>query len=136
MKSYPLELRRCVVEAVDQQYDTIEEIAALFGVTERYVYKLLKLRNETGDLAPRPHGGGAETKLADRHLLKLAELIAQFPDATLEELRELLRRRCRVSVCTNTVWRGLQTIDFTLKKRAVRRVKLTKKNARHFARSR
>jgi transposase len=106
MKSFPLEFRQCIVEAVDQQYDTIEEIAALFGVTERYVYKLLKLRNETGDLAPRPHGGGAETKLHDRHLLKLAGLIAKFPDATLEELRELLRRRCRVSVCTNTVWRG------------------------------
>jgi len=136
MKSYPLEFRQCIVEAVDQQYDTIEEIAALFGVTERYVYKLLKLRNETGDLAPRPHGGGAETKLRDRHLLKLAELIAKFPDATLEELRELLRRRCRVSVCTNTVWRGLQQIDFTLKKRTVTRVKPTRKTAPRFARSR
>jgi hypothetical protein len=51
MKSYPLEFRQCIVEAVDQQYDTIEEIAALFCVTERNAYKLLKLRNETGDLA-------------------------------------------------------------------------------------
>jgi len=51
-----------------------------------------------------------------RHLLKLAELIAKFPDATLEQLRELLRRRCRLNVCTNMVWRGLQQIDFTLKK--------------------
>ncbi|MGH9768390.1 MAG: hypothetical protein ACREAB_13245 [Blastocatellia bacterium] len=52
----------------------------------------------------------------DRHLLKLAELIAKFPDATLDGLRELPRRRCRVSVCINTIWRGLQQIDFTLKK--------------------
>jgi hypothetical protein len=51
-----------------------------------------------------------------RHLLKLAELIAKFPDATLEQLRELLRRSCRLNVCTNMVWRGLQQIDFTLKK--------------------
>ncbi len=103
MKAYPLKFRQCIVDAVDQQYDTIEEIAALFGVTERYVYKLLRLRKETGDLAPRPHGGGAKTKLNFRHLLKLAELIAKFPDATLEQLRELLRRCCRLSVCTNTV---------------------------------
>jgi transposase len=68
----------------------------------------------------------------ERHLLKLAELIAEFPDATLEELRELLRRRCRISVCPNTVWRALQQIDFTLKKRAAVRVKPARKNERHF----
>jgi hypothetical protein len=32
MKAYPLKFRQCIVDAVDQQYDTIEEIAALFGV--------------------------------------------------------------------------------------------------------
>jgi transposase len=132
MKPYPLELRQCIVEAVDQQYDTIEEIATMFGVTERYVYKLLKLRKEIGDLKPQPHRGGAEPKVNERHLLKLAELIAEFPDATLEELRELLRRRCRISVCPNTVWRALQQIDFTLKKRAAVRVKPARKNERHF----
>jgi transposase len=135
MKSYPLKFRQCIVDAVDQQYDTIEEIAALFGVTERYVYKLLQLRKGTGDLAPRPHGGGAKTKLNFHHLLKLAELIAKFPDATLEQLRELLRRRCHLKVCTNTVWRGLQQIDFTLKKRTVTHLKRARKSARRFARS-
>ena len=63
MKSYPLKFRQCIVDAVDQQYDTIEEIAALFGVTERYVYKLLRLSDEAGGLSPRPHGGGAKPKL-------------------------------------------------------------------------
>ena len=119
----------------DQQYDTIEEIAALFGVTERYVYKLLRLSDEAGDLSPRPHGGGAKPKLDYRHLLKLAELIAKFPDATLEQLRELLRRSCRVNVCANTVWHALRQIDFTLKKRTVTRLKRARKNARRFARS-
>jgi transposase len=135
MKSYPLKFRQCIVDAVDQQYDTIKEIAALFGVTERYVYKLLQLRKESGDLAPRQHGGGAKTKLNFHHLLKLAELIAKFPDATLEQLRELLRRRCHLNVCTNTVWRGLQQIDFTLKKRTVTHLKRARKSARRFARS-
>ena len=116
MIPYPLELRQRIVEAVDQQTHTIEEIAALFGVSQRYVYHLLKLRREVGDLSPLPHGGGAVAKLDEPKLLILAELVAKFPDATLEELRELLRRRCRLSVSVNTVWRGLQRIDFTLKK--------------------
>jgi transposase len=116
MKPHPLEFRQRIVAAVDQQEYTIEEVAALFGVSERYVYQLLKLRRETGDLSPLPHGGGAPPKLDEAKLLELAGLVAEFPDATLDELRELLRRRCRVSVSINTVWRALQQIDFTLKK--------------------
>jgi len=135
MKPYPLELRQRIVEAVDQQTHTIEEIAALFNVSERYVYQLLKLRRETGDLAPLPHGGGAHVKLDEAKLLKLAELVAQFPDATLDELRELLRRRCRVSVCLNTVWRGLRQIDFTLKKSPAGRAKPARKSGPPSARS-
>jgi transposase len=123
MKAHPLELRQRIVAAVDRQEHTIEELAALFDVSERYVYQLLKLRRETGGLAPLPHGGGAVLKLDEAKLLKLADIVAQFPEATLDELRELLRRRCRLSVSINTVWRGLQQIDFTLKKSRAGRAK-------------
>lgn len=136
MKPYPLELRQRIVGAVDQQSDTVEEIAEIFGVTERYIYKLLKLRRDAGDLAPRPHGGGAKAKLDEQSLLRLADFVAEFPDATLEELRELLRRRCRAHVSTNTVWRALRQIDFPLKKRLAGPAKRTQKNVRSFARSR
>jgi transposase len=118
MKPYPLELRQRIVEAVDQQRGTIVEIAAWFSVSERYVYHLLHLRRSRGELAPRPHGGGAAAKLDERKRLRLAGMTAEFPDATLEELRQLLRRRCRVQVCLNTVWRALQRLDWTRKKRA------------------
>ncbi len=120
MKPLPLELRLRIVAVVDQQEHTKSEIAVLFNVSERYVYQLLKLRRETDNLAPLPHGGGAVLKLDEAKLLKLADLVAEFPDATLDELRVLLRRRSRLSVCLNTVWRGLQQIDFTRKKKSRR----------------
>ena len=65
MKPLPLELRQRIVDAVDQQRGTYAEIAEMFGVTERYLYKLLALRRTTGDLAPKPHGGGAVAKIKD-----------------------------------------------------------------------
>ena len=136
VKPYPIEFRQRIVEVVDQQYHTIEEVAEIFGVTERYIYKLLKLRQDLGDLAPRPPGGGTKAKLNDRMLLRLADLVAAFPDATLEELRELLRRRSRVKVSTNTVWRGLKKIDFTLKKRPAAPARRISKSGPHFAESR
>lgn len=135
MKPHPLELRQLIVAAVDQQEHTIEEVAALFDVSERYVYQLLKLRRETGDLSPLPHGGVAVPKLDEAKLLELAGLVAEFPDATLDELRELLRRRCRVSVSVNTVWRGLQQIDFTLKNSRAWRAKPTRKSGPRTARN-
>jgi hypothetical protein len=52
MKPHPLEFRQRIIAAVDRQEHTIEEVAALFGVSERYVYQLLKLRRETRDLSP------------------------------------------------------------------------------------
>src|SRR5262244_1958080 len=134
MKPHPLELRQRIVAAVDQQEHTIEEVAALFGVSERYVYQLLKLRRETGDLSPSPHGGGGPLKLDEAKLLELAGLVAEFPEATLDELRELLRRRCRINVSINPVWRGLQPIDFTLKKSHAGRAKPTRKSGPRSAR--
>ncbi len=128
MKPYPLELRQRIVTAVEQQAGTIEEIARLFAVSERYVYQLLKLQRETGDLTPRPHGGGATAKLTEGRLLKLVELVADRPDATLAELQRGLNRRARQPVSVTTVWRGLQEIDFTLKKRPGGRVKPTPPN--------
>jgi transposase len=135
MRPYPLELRQRIVSAVDQQSHTIAEIAAIFGVTERYVYKLLKLRQETGDLSPLPHGGGAQAKLDEKKLLTLAQLVDQFPDATLDELRQGVRRRCRVHVSTNTVWRALQQLDLTLKKRRGAHAKRAQKSVPPLAKS-
>jgi transposase len=116
MKAHPLELRQRIVALVDQQEHTIEEVAVLFKVSERHIYKLLKQRRETGELAPLPHGGGAVAKLDEPKLLRLAEFVAEVPDASLADLQGMLRRRCRTPVSLNTVWRGLQQIDFTRKK--------------------
>ena len=107
----------------------------MFNVTERYIYKLLNLHMVSGDLAPRPHGGGAPAKLDEEKLHTLADLIAAAPDATLEQLREGLRRRCRVTVCTNTVWRAVEQLDVTLKKRGAAPAKRTRRSAPPSAKS-
>jgi transposase len=54
--------------------------------------------------------------LNEEHLLTLAELVARQPDATLEELRQRLRRKTKVEASISTVWRGLERIEFTQKK--------------------
>jgi transposase len=107
MKTYPIELRQKIIDAVDQQLGTYEEIVEMFGVTEQYICKLLRQRRETSSLAPLPRGGGAQAKLSEEHLLMLAELIARQPDATLEELRRQLRRETKVEVSISTIFSSM-----------------------------
>jgi transposase len=98
MKTYPIELRQKIVETVDRQFGAYNEIAEMFGIAERYIYKFLKQRRETGSLAPLPRGGWATAKLNEEHLLTLAEMVARRPDATPEELRQQLCRETNVEV--------------------------------------
>jgi transposase len=126
MKTYPIELRQKIVDAVDQQLSTYKEIAEMFGIAESYIYKLLRQRCETGSLAPLPRGGGGTAKLSEEHLLVLAELVARQPDATLEELRQQLRRQIKVEASISTIWRGLERIEFTTKKRPSSRKRPTR----------
>ena len=121
MKPCPLELRERIVGAVDQRTHTIAELAELFQVTERYIYKLLKLRRDSGELTPLPHRGGFDPIFDAAKLAQLSHLVEQSPDATLKELQNLVQRHCRVKVCLTTIWSALQKLDLTVKKNAPRR---------------
>lgn len=115
--AYSLDLRQRIVDAVERGVGTKSEIAALFNVHESFIYKLLRQKRERGDIAPLPHGGGAVAKLTAERLETLYGLVAQTPDAKLEELAQQLLQETGVTVSESTVCRGLQKLELTLKKR-------------------
>src|SRR5215468_5617117 len=98
-----IDLRTRIVDAVDRGLGTMSVIAALFGVNESFIYKLLRRRRERGDIAPLPRGGGAQAKLNEDHLMILTDLVAKSPGATLEELRERMKKQARVEVSVTTI---------------------------------
>ena len=116
MAAYSLDLRARIVEAVERQGGSKRQIAALFGVHESFIYKLLRQQRERGDIAPLPHGGGAQAKLSEEQRQVLPDLIAARPDATLDELRVQLKKTMRVEVSLSTVCRGLQALGLPRKK--------------------
>lgn len=85
MAAYPVDSRERIVEAAERQSGSKRKSAALFGVREACLYKLLRRKRERGDIAPLPHGGGASAKLPEEHLRQLPALVAATPDATLAE---------------------------------------------------
>ena len=107
MAAYSLDLRERIVEAVERQGGSKREIARLFGVHDSFLYKLLRQKRERGDLAPLPHGGGAQAKLTAENWQQVASWIATTPDATLAELQEQVQRKLRVGVGLSTIWWGV-----------------------------
>ena len=130
MAAYSLDLRERIVEAVERQIGSKRQIAKLFGVHESFIDKLLRQKRDRGDIAPLPHGGGAQAKLSGDHLQQLPAWVAAMPDATLDELREQVKKKARVVVSLSTIWRGLQTVGVSRKKSPSRPRKPTPKPGR------
>ena len=116
MAAYSLDLRERIVEAVERQLGSKRKIVELFGVHESFIYKLLCQKRDRGDIAPLPHGGGAHAKLSENQLRQLPELVTAMPDATLDGLREQLKKKARVAGSLSTICRGLQALGLSRKK--------------------
>jgi transposase len=82
MKAYSKDMREHVLRAVDQGYPRAE-IVRLFGVSLATLKRYLKLRKETGDLAPKAIPGRPSKKYAALEAGLVAQLQA-YPDITLE----------------------------------------------------
>jgi transposase len=85
MAPYSMDLRKRVVRAWDATHDA-EAVAATYEVSRAWVHRLVQRRRESGSIAPRKQTRYRARVLAHQEV-RLAELIAARPDATLEELR-------------------------------------------------
>jgi len=103
-----LDLRTRVVAAVDAG-GSVRTTAARFGVAARTVQNLLRLRRETGGLAPRPHGGGhpGPPRSLD---VRLGRLLGRESGLSLAELS------ARTGRPVWTVRRALRRMGYTRKK--------------------
>jgi transposase len=109
-KAFSLDLRERVLADYDLGVGPAE-LGRKYRVCERWVYKLVKQRQETGSIAPLYGKPGPKPKL-EGHFDELRALVEQRPDATLDELRQLLS----IQVCLTTVWKALEELRITLKK--------------------
>ena len=109
---YPLTFRIAVAADYDLTGSSIET-AETFGVSEAWVRRLIQRRRETGSLEVIRPKRPDTSKLDQRDLDHLAQLIAQKPDMTLGELADALETKVSVP----TVWRATRKLGLRLKKR-------------------
>jgi transposase len=116
MKAYSLDLRQKILRACDQRISSQRAIAALFGVSQSFVEKLLRRRRATGDIAARPHAGGRRALCDESVLARLRRLVQTAPDATLAEFCEQLYAQGGVRVSVPTMARLVRQLKLPRKK--------------------
>jgi transposase len=114
MRPYSMDLRERVVAAVDEGEGSQREIARLFRVSLSFVSRLLQRRREKGTLAPEPHRGGPHRVLGAADRWRLAKLVEEHNDDTLDELRQRGGFNCSLT----TIWRALRRRGLTRKKKS------------------
>jgi transposase len=117
MKAYSEDLRERVVTAVDQGMSR-REVIRIFGVSEASIKRYLKLRRETGSLAPKAIPGCPPRK-TEMLQERLRPQLEAHPDATLEEHCRLWEAQTGVKVSTSTMRRAILRLRWTWKKKTL-----------------
>ena len=117
MRAYSLDLRQRVVRAYEQGQDSIAEIAARFGVGPTSVKKMLRQQRESGDLRPRPRGGGRRASLSPQQRRLLRRKAEREQDISLAELQTYLRETAQVEAHVSTISRALSALNLPRKKK-------------------
>jgi transposase len=116
MKAYSIDLRQKILRACDQRHGSQRTIATLFGVSLSFVEKLLRRRRATGDISPRPHGGGRRALCDATALGHVRRLVQEHSDATLAELSAQLEVQQSLRVSVPTMGRLVLSLQLPRKK--------------------
>jgi len=106
---YAQDLRDRILAAYDRGM-TSTSIAKMFAVSVAWAKRVKQRRRETGQTTPKAMGGKRTVKV---DLVRLRELVAQQPDATVRELHQRLGCACSESA----VDMALRRLGLSFKKR-------------------
>jgi putative transposase len=118
VKSYSLDLREKVLNAVLDQGVSQLEVARTFGISRQFISELLRRRRSGQSIAAKPRGG-TTPKLLPEHEPVLRQLVAEQNDRTIEELRLLLVERGGPALSRSTMGRALLRLKLPRKKRPI-----------------
>ena len=115
---YSNDFREKIVLASQNQEGSMNQLAKRFNVSVNFISTRLKRFRQTGQVDPKPHGGGRKPSIDAEGQNLIRKLIEDQPDLTLEEIG------CEYNKHFEPVARS--TIDRTLNK-----MKITRKKKRY-----
>jgi transposase len=115
MKAYSPDLRERAIESVESGECNIPQAAKRYKVSEPSLERWLAQYRKTGNCAPLAHAGGPDRKLATAEAAIRAAVKAQ-PDATLQELCELVEKETKIKSAPSMMQRELVRLKLPRKK--------------------
>ncbi len=130
-KAISKEVREKIVRAYEKGYGTVAELAEIFEITDRVIYKYLRQYQETGDLTPQKQPGRPSI-LTEANLAIIKGFVERSPDSTLEEYREAFYKETGIEVTIVTIHNACKALNLRRKKRVFlppsRSVRMCKKS--------
>jgi len=117
MKAYSLDLRQKIIDTYFEGGISQRQLAKRFRVALSFIEKLLKQYRETGSIAPLVRTQQTPTKLNQEQLNILSSIVSNNNDATLDELRMLLKKQTGVLIGRSTLDRMLRLLNLSRKKK-------------------
>ena len=110
MAPYSIDLRQKILQAYERGEDSQRRLAELFDVSISFVEKLFMQLHRTGHVEPKPHAGGAASRINAAGRLCPQQWLWQQPDLTLAELARAwmtpstFTSACRAYVARSRNW--------------------------------
>ncbi len=115
MRAYSEDLRKKIVQAIEQRGMSKSQAARLFGISLPSVKRYVRLAKQGESLAPRK-GGGRPPKADEATKKLLEEDIRSRPAATVSERRQFLESFASKTMSEPTLRRLLKRMGFSRKK--------------------
>ncbi len=117
MKAYSNDLRRRIIDVIQENEEAQPEIAEHFSVSLSFVEKLWHRFRTTPSYEAQPHAGGRQRVLqADEQLIRAA--VSKQPDITLAELSsQVAAQTGKAKVSLETMSAELRRLHLPRKKR-------------------
>lgn len=115
MKAYSIDLRERVVASVESGECNIPAAARRYKVSEPTIERWLARKRLIGTCAPLPHAGGPARTLASAEAV-IREVVKAQPDATLQELCELVEKKTKIKSDPSMMYRELVRLKLPRKK--------------------
>ncbi len=116
-KPYPMELRERVIAAYDRNEGTHDTLAVRFSVGVATVNRWLARRRRSGSVAPSPMGGARHERKVDQAGEKfIADILAEVPDSSMDELVDAYREEFGIEMHKSTMARSVGRMGYTRKR--------------------
>jgi transposase len=101
-RAYSLDLRQRVIEK-RRAGKNVTEIITELNVSKTFVYDMIALEKETGEISPRKGKPGRKASINETDLERMRLEILKKPDITLEELKETLKLNVAISTICDAI---------------------------------